>query len=564
MPKVATSAAPARSRVGLPIVPDGSRERPLLLRLPTPGSGACNNGCDPCLSQPVEAVHSHFETDVASRHVIVRHREPTLDRHLPDHVAQLLGRGASTVTVLTNGRMLLYRHAAARLVAAGATRFVVKLFGLDREAHDRHTRDDGSWDQALSGISTAQTLGAEVLVTFPLAWDAGTEQAVEARRALARKLTGRDPVVMPEPQVESHPNEYRYDVVVLRDPPEHPLWRDSFFPMAHVNTGPACNIRCTYCNVHGGSDQRLYETAYVEELIQHAARRILTSDGPVARPTIDFIGGEPTLHPELPRLVARAREAGFTEVSICTNGVLLGRKGYLDRLIEAGLSIIRFSFHDHREEQARSLADVPALGSAYPDVARMLLSRRDVHTHVYRIILASTIDALPEYLDFLAANNHTGKPVDLTFGMPSMRGRLFENPHLYPPLAGLREKVSRAIAKAKGLGIEPVIHHAPACLVPEEPHRAACLHVTTAQYDALTTHDAVVHFEGDARYGAACEGCDGRTRGCHGLPAAYWEADAGAAEAWLRPVRHEASTVALPEPQPRDRRRAMAPSKPSP
>src|SRR6185436_13807820 len=119
------------------------------------------------------------------------------------------------------------------------------------------------------------------------------------------------------------------------------------------------------------------------------------------------------------------------------------------------------------------LADVPGVGARYLEVARLLLSRRGFHTHLYRIVLASTIDALPDYLRWLSEHNATGLPLDLTFGMPSMRGRLFENRHLYPPLAGLREKLEAALALARSLGIEPAIHHAPACLLPSEPQRVA-------------------------------------------------------------------------------------------
>jgi hypothetical protein len=173
-------------------------------------------------------------------------------------------------------------------------------------------------------------------------------------------------------------------------------------------------------------------------------------------------------------------------------------------------------------------------------VAKLLLSRKDVHAHIYRIILRSTIDALCDYVRFLHDHNDSGRPIDLTFGMPSMRGRLFENRDLYPELDGLREHVQAALRFARELGIEPLIHHAPACLVPEHPERPACLHVTTAQMDALSGSMSVMNFEGDARYGAACERCAAREAGCYGLPSAYFDLDPRAAEAWLRPISESA------------------------
>jgi MoaA/NifB/PqqE/SkfB family radical SAM enzyme len=543
------ATGPARARVGLPILPDGSRRHPLLLRLPEATDGSpstCNNGCRDCLTMPVEGADASFTADVTGRHVVVRDREPTLRRDLADRVRDLKARKPATVSVITNGRMLVYGRLTRDLGRAGVDRFIVKLFGLDAASHDDHTRVPGSFDQALKGIANAQAAGIPVSVTYPLLLDpmAPEHKAERAARAdLAKKLTGGDAVELPEPQVETHGGEFHWDLIELRGKLTHPYWVDSFFPMAHVNTGPVCNIRCTYCNVKGGDDQRLFDRAYIEEMIDNAARHIIEKRDGAGVPTIDFIGGEPTLHPQLPALIAHARDRGFRQITICTNGVLLLRAGYLDSLISSGLTGVRFSFHDHRPEMANALADIGDLGDRYVDVARLLLSRADVRPHIYRIILGSTIDALPEYVRWLSENNKTGRKIELVFGMPSMRGRLFDNPDLYPKLEGLREKVSAAVRLCESLGIEALLHHSPGCLMPAEAQRSACLHITTMQVDALTGAQTVMNFEGDARHGKACETCAGKTEGCHGLPSAYFEDDPAAAEAWLSPIEYRAARI---------------------
>ncbi len=526
--RVRLAVAPARERVGAPIEPDGSRRHPLLLRLGE-GEGRCNNGCRACLSRPVGA----SEAPARGKHVVIRHREATLEPELLARVRALRAEDPASLTLLTNGRRLAYPRYAAALARAGVDRVIVKLFGLEAGAHDAHTRDPGSFAQATDGIAAARAAGLEAHVCFPT-----RPGDAEARGVLAHALTAADPVELPEPEVESHPNEYRYDVVVLREDVAHahPHWTTSFFPMAHVNTGPVCNIRCVYCNVHGGTDQRVYDRAYIEAQIDDAFERVAVRRGGLGVPTLDFIGGEPTLHPDLPEMIRYARDRGFPKVFICTNGVLLRRAGYLDRLVDAGLTGVRYSFHEHRAEVANALADVKGLGESYVEVARLLLSTPALHTHFFRILLSHTLDSLPDYLRWLAAHNQTGRPIDLAFGMPSMRGRLFENRHVYPPLDGLRERVEEAIALAVSLGIEPMIHHAPACLFPDDPERAACLHVSTMQFDPMNDEERVEGFEGDARYLAPCEGCDARGQGCAGIPSAYVDRDAAEAEAWLRPI----------------------------
>jgi len=513
----------------LPVIADGTRRHPLLVRLDDDGDGACNNGCQPCVSRPLPAPPD----DVRGHHVVIRHREVTLRRDLPAHIRALKERGAASVALVTNGRLLGYPALVRGLAKAGLDRAIVKLFGDDAATHDAHTRAPASFEQARAGIAAARALGGfEVVVAF------ASTTAREARRALAQQLTAREPVELPEPEVEVHANEYRYDLVTLRDGIRfaHSYWNTRAFPMVHLNTGPLCNVRCVYCNVHGGTDQRLFDIGYVEKLLDDAAARILHGPDQRGAPTVDLIGGEPTMHPELPRLIAAARAHGFARVSICTNGVRLARPGYLDSLIAAGLTGVRLSFHDHRAEHANRLAAVSGLDATYPEVAAMLLARPELETHVFRIILADTIDALPDYLRWLAAHNHTGRPIDLTLGLPSMRGRLFDNQQLYPRLADLRPAVAAAMSLASSLGYEPSLHHVPACLYPQDTTRAACTHVVTQQVDVLANTTTIMNFEGEAVHGRACAACPARAEGCAGLPRAYFDADPAAAEAWLEPV----------------------------
>lgn len=531
------ATAPARARVGLPIVPDGSRRHPHLLRLPPAADGsepACNNGCEPCLTRAVDDVPDA----VFGQHVVLRDREPTLRGDLAQVIFDLRRRGAASVALLTNGRMLVYARVARVLVDAGVDRFVVKLFGLDAGAHDAHTRVPGSFEQALRGIATVRELGGQALVTFPVLL-AGTREECEATQArrvtLARELTGRDPVEMPEPEVLAHGGEYRYDLVLLKPETSGTRWQGAYFPMVHVNTGPACNIRCVYCNVHGGDDQRLFDRDYVQQMID-AAFAWCQRELPGLRPTLDFIGGEPTLHPDLPALVAYARKIGFPSVLICSNGVLLKKAGFLDKLAAAGLSGVRYSLHDHRAEMAGRLADIPGVGSRYPEVARLLLSRRDLVPHIFRLLLPQTLDALDEYMRWVGEHNHTGKRLQITLGMPSARGRMQSTRELYPPLSELRERVRSAIRIGESFGLDVIVHHAPACVHPEDTTRAMCLHVEALQVDALLGERRAFNTEGDAEYGAACDRCPARSAGCYGLPRAYFELDREGAEAWLTPV----------------------------
>ena len=77
---------------------------------------------------------------------------------------------------------------------------------------------------------------------------------------------------------------------------------------------PGCNLRCPYC--HAGGLVRppaVAETFDIEDILRHLREQVGWLDGVV------LSGGEPTIHPELPRLARRFKEAGLP-VKLDTNG----------------------------------------------------------------------------------------------------------------------------------------------------------------------------------------------------------------------------------------------------
>lgn len=511
----------------------------------------CNNACVDCLTGPDVLGATPLDRVPAGRDVVIAGWEPLLDRRLTAWMQAVRARGGRVAAFVTNGRLCVYDEVVARLAKVGVGLVVVKLFGATDAEHDAHTRVPGSFRQSVDGIRRLRAAGLRVAVAFPLLQEPvspapdGTHPCLD----LAYRLTNTGPVVLPggprgavprpmrvgqaaSPAPPDHPGGWRYDAMVLTRP-EGPFG-PPLLPMVHVPLGTQCNNRCLYCNVRGGEDPGLHDRGYVAALLEHAARTFL----PRGHAAVDFIGGEPSLHPDLPALVVRARDLGFPWITVCTNGRKLTRKGYLDRLVASGLNGVRFSMHDHRADRAGDLAGRPEVGEGYLETARLLLARTDVVPYFYRILLASNLDGLTDHLRWLAGHNRTGRSVRVHLGLPSQRGRMFEAPSLFPPLARVRSVVREAVVLASDLGIEVTLFHAPGCLLPEAPALAACLHVETLQVDAGT--DAVVRlqFEGDAHHEAACERCAARDR-CPGLPRYYHDADPEAAADW--PVPFEAA-----------------------
>jgi Fe-coproporphyrin III synthase len=101
----------------------------------------------------------------------------------------------------------------------------------------------------------------------------------------------------------------------------------------HVLT--RCNLRCRYCYInpkqHG---RKRLPIAHIERWLA-----VLGERSPGAN--LVFLGGEPTLHPDLPQAVRCARRLGFASITIDTNGYLFNH--ILERVTPAEVDVFSFS-----------------------------------------------------------------------------------------------------------------------------------------------------------------------------------------------------------------------------
>ncbi|NVB37921.1 radical SAM protein [Pseudenhygromyxa sp. WMMC2535] len=94
---------------------------------------------------------------------------------------------------------------------------------------------------------------------------------------------------------------------------------------------------------------------------------------------ITFMGGETFFRKDLPMIISRAKSLGYTRVGVTTNGTVLSKPGFIDRLVAAGLDFIELSIHGHSPElangisrnkvtfdrQAKAMAEIDATGSLF-------------------------------------------------------------------------------------------------------------------------------------------------------------------------------------------------------
>lgn len=100
-----------------------------------------------------------------------------------------------------------------------------------------------------------------------------------------------------------------------------------------------CNLHCPVCfasSETGEADLSLEEISDMYDVIANA----VGTDG-----AVQITGGEPTCRKDLPEIIRMGREKGFWGIEVNTNGlVIASRPGYLEELVQAGLTGVYLSF----------------------------------------------------------------------------------------------------------------------------------------------------------------------------------------------------------------------------
>ncbi|MFH1724378.1 MAG: radical SAM protein [Elusimicrobiota bacterium] len=214
-----------------------------------------------------------------------------------------------------------------------------------------------------------------------------------------------------------------------------------------ISPSNACNARCLFCSQDDGDREmgRLDPAATARHIywaFRNGYRRLGLS------------GGEPTLLPELPRLIRFARKVGFHSIRLQTNGIRLADASYAQRLVEAGLSTVRFSVHGHEAGLHDGLVGIPgAFKSALSAIGNMRRLRCRLGLNI--VLNADNHAFLPEFFELFLRrleitnfmviyplyDGNMGREADrmgfrLSEALPSLEKafRLFEEEGLEPPL----------------------------------------------------------------------------------------------------------------------------------
>jgi molybdenum cofactor biosynthesis enzyme MoaA len=228
-----------------------------------------------------------------------------------------------------------------------------------------------------------------------------------------------------------------------------------------IDLGDRCNNRCAFCPQHyirtGSHCGRNLSTEQALSRVGSGRSAGFTS--------LAFSGGEPLVRPDLPQLVAAARAAGFTEVSVTTNGRMLAASGVAAELVAAGLNRVTFSLlsavapvHDGMVGVPGALAQLTSGVRAFREAAAA--AGVSVELHSSTLLTPSTHEHVADTVQAAAA---LGARIHLVQPFIVSRANLHAAHRFHLALPELAAAVARASAAALAAGTRVKPYNIPYC-----------------------------------------------------------------------------------------------------
>ncbi|MBI5479351.1 MAG: radical SAM protein, partial [Deltaproteobacteria bacterium] len=216
-----------------------------------------------------------------------------------------------------------------------------------------------------------------------------------------------------------------------------------------LRLGTECNSRCPHCTIRdlAGLPERGTEAALAEI---RAARAAGCDELVIMR-------GEATLRPDLPSLLATARDLGFRHVQLQTNGRRLADPAFLDRLAAAGFTFFEISLYgpDDRVHDA-----IAGAAGAFDETTRGIANclARDVEVLATVPVVRANVDRLGETVVLLGRLGARAVQLNLTRPIDGGMG-------VVATLAEAVPAVRAAVLLGRHLGLHPRVEALPPCLL---------------------------------------------------------------------------------------------------
>ncbi len=130
--------------------------------------------------------------------------------------------------------------------------------------------------------------------------------------------------------------------------------------LALIDLTNRCNLKCPICFANANAAGYVFEPSY-DQVVRMMEN--LRAEQPVPCKAIQFAGGEPTIYPQFMEVITKARDLGFSQIQVATNGLKMVDFDFCQKMRDAGMNTIYLQFDSLREKdyitaRGRKLLDI--------------------------------------------------------------------------------------------------------------------------------------------------------------------------------------------------------------
>lgn len=122
----------------------------------------------------------------------------------------------------------------------------------------------------------------------------------------------------------------------------------SYSCLTNIDLTNRCNLRCPICFANAAVKGYVYELN--KKQIKDVLLSIIEQNKPQAVHVVQFSGGEPTIHKDFLYAIRTAKELGFSQIQIATNGIKMSDLEFAKKTKEAGLHSLYLQFDGFRKD----------------------------------------------------------------------------------------------------------------------------------------------------------------------------------------------------------------------
>ena len=216
----------------------------------------------------------------------------------------------------------------------------------------------------------------------------------------------------------------------------------------HLSLLWRCNEKCIFC-AKGPAPKGVRDQFPLREVLDRLAKA--REEGCEA---LSLDGGEPTLRPDLHKIIKAAIGLGYQKIMVMTNAVALSNPEKVAVLAKShprAVEIVSFcvALHSHRAPVAEKLTRSKY---TFKRTLRGMANLRKAgfETELYHVITAWNYKELPEFAEFAAG---PGKARKVTFSFIYPARHILRRMYLYPKHSDVRPYLAKALKVLAGAKI---------------------------------------------------------------------------------------------------------------